>query len=115
MADFVKVPCKHCPFRRDVTPFLHPDRAAEIASVALNPYSSVTCHKTLEFDEETGEPCLTDKSLECAGMLSLRANEGYGIPNGFEPSELVYNDWYEMVDAYQEEWDSKHEVRHEQA
>ena len=28
---FVKKPCQHCPFRRDVKPFLTPERAEEIA------------------------------------------------------------------------------------
>ena len=43
MTDFMKEPCKHCPFRRDVKPYLHPERAATIAYAAQNPYNSFYC------------------------------------------------------------------------
>lgn len=106
MSDFVKKPCKHCPFRNDVKPYLHPRRAEEIAYVALNPYSSFPCHKTTE-DDEDGERVCTDNSKECAGMLTMRAQAGERIPKGFEPSyELCYIDPYEMIDAYQEEYEN---------
>ena len=103
-----KVPCKDCPFRSDVTPFLHPERAEEIAYTSQNPYASFTCHKTLEFDED-GDSWAGEESLECAGRLSLMANDGYDVPEGFAASPLVYGDLYEMIDAYEEEWARRHE------
>jgi len=103
---FRKKPCKHCPFRRDVTPFLHPERAADIAYIAQNPYSSFACHETTEdSDNDDGERIVTRSSLECAGLLSLRFNESDEKPEGFEPSDEVYDTVYDMIDAYEEEWD----------
>ncbi len=108
MCDFVKKPCKHCPFRNDVTPFLHPDRAAEIAYAAENPYSDFPCHKTTEYNEDTEDLEYTDRSLTCAGFLTLRAQSGEDIPEGFEPSwEIIYTDPYEMVQAYEEQWENR--------
>lgn len=109
MSDFVKVPCKHCPFRNDVTPYLHPDRATEIAYVASNPYSSFPCHKTTEYNEETDELEETNASKQCAGMLTMRAQAGERTPKGFEPAwELCYIDEWEMIQAYEDEWNKQH-------
>lgn len=109
MSEFVKVPCKHCPFRNDVTPYLHPERAAQIVYAAQNPYNSFYCHKTTETDDETGECYATAKSKECAGFLTLRAQMGEEVPEGFNPSwEMCYADEYEMIDAYEQEWNKRH-------
>jgi len=109
MESYMKKPCQHCPFRSDVKPFLHPERAEELAYVSQNPYWSFPCHKTTESDEdsEEGEMLVTEDSKECAGMLTLRAQEGEDVPEGFEPSyEICYTDSYEMIDAYEEEWNN---------
>lgn len=112
MENFVKKPCKHCPFRNDVKPYLHPSRAEEIAYVSQNPYSSFPCHKTTEYNEDSEDMECTETSKECAGMLTMRAQAGEDIPEGFEPSwELCYIDPYEMIDAYEEEWDKTHKTK----
>jgi hypothetical protein len=109
MSDFVKKPCKTCPFRRDVKPFLHPDRAYDIAASASNPYSDFPCHNTFEYDgdeDHQGRPT-GDFSAQktCAGFLTLRAQEGEQTPKGFEPSwDLCYTDDFEMYQVYEEEW-----------
>jgi len=113
MSHFVKKPCKNCPFRNDVIPYLHPDRAAEIAYAASNPYSDFTCHSTIEYDgndDHQGRPTGDfTKAKTCAGFLTLRAQEGEHVPKDFEPSwELCYTDIFEMIYEYQEEWDKKH-------
>lgn len=108
MSDFRKKPCKHCPFRSDVKPYLHPERAEEIAYASQNPYNSFSCHETTEPDEESdsGEMLVTERSKECAGFLTLRAQEGLDVPDGFEPSwEICYLDPYDMFQAYEEEWE----------
>lgn len=106
---FMKVPCKDCPFRIDKTPYLRPDRAAEIAYAAQNPYNSFACHKTTEYNECIGGQQSTENSKECAGFLTLRAQGVEDVPEGFEPSwELCYTDACEMIDAYEEEWNKKH-------
>lgn len=112
MSYFMKEPCKHCPFRRDVRPFLHPDRASDIAYAAENPYSSFPCHKTTVSDEEFGgegdERLAVETSKECAGFLTLRAQAGEDVPQGFQPAwEKCYTDSFEMIDAYEQEWNKK--------
>lgn len=105
---FMKEPCEHCPFRRDVTPFLHPERAAEIANAACNPYSSFHCHKTLGYDEDEDETISVSTSLMCAGFLTMQlAENGEDPPEGFTLSDEVYADPYEMEDAYLEEWERR--------
>lgn len=111
MADFVKKPCKSCPFRVDVKPYLNPDRAYEIAASSRNPYSDFPCHKTFEYDgevdhqgRETGD---FSRSKTCAGFLTLRAQSGINVPDGFKPSwELCYTDDFEMHQVYEEVWEN---------
>lgn len=110
MERYMKAPCPHCPFRRDVTPYLHPGRAAEIAYAAQNPYNSFACHKTTVSDEEFGgdgnSMVATSDSKECAGFLTLRAQSGEDVPKGFKPAwEICYTDEYEMIQAYEKEWE----------
>ena len=103
---YVKKPCKHCPFRRDVTPFLHPDRAAEIAYSASNRYSEFPCHKTLEYED--GEGMRTEITKTCAGFLSMQINDGGAPePEGYVWPGNVYSDALEMTQAYEEEWNSR--------
>jgi hypothetical protein len=109
---FIKKPCKNCPFRNNIKPYLHPDRAAEIAYAASNPYSNFTCHSTIEYDgdeDHQGRPTGDfSGALTCAGFLTMRAQEGEDVPEGFEPSwNICYIDNYEMIDAYEKEWDKK--------
>lgn len=102
---YVKKPCKHCPFRSDIKPFLHPERAAQLAYMAENRYSDFTCHKTLDYDNdrEDGTPDYTEYSKTCAGFLTLRAQTGEDTPEGFEPSwDIVYTDPYDMITAHEE-------------
>lgn len=98
-------PCQHCPFRKDVTPFLHPRRAEELVIAAGSRYQDFVCHKTLEHSEDGEELLQTRKSLTCAGFLSLRAAEGVQVPDGFKPTaEQCYGSGEEMVEAYSDEW-----------
>ena len=101
---YVKKPCQHCPFRVDVKPFLHPDRGAELAFLAQKPYGSFSCHKTLGYDDD-GDTIVTGESKECAGFLTLMAQElGEEVLfyKRFKPSyEIVYSDSYDMADAYE--------------
>ncbi len=107
MRTYVKVPCKHCPFRNDVTPYLHPERAANIAYSSENPYSDFQCHKTTESDEDGSESICTEQTKTCAGFLTMAAGAGIDTPAGFEPSwDIIYNDPFEMSQAYEEEWNN---------
>ena len=109
---YCKKPCKNCPFRNDIRPYLHPERASELAYQASNPYSDFICHATIEYEggeDIQGRP-LGDysKSKTCAGFLTLRAQAGENTPNGFEPSwDNCYIDEWDMITAHQDEWESK--------
>lgn len=104
----MKKPCEHCPFRRDVKPFLTPQRGEQLAYHAQNHYNSFSCHKTTVSDEEFGgdgdEMVATEHSKECAGFLTLMANEcgEQNVPKGFNPSyDVVYTDSFEMAQTYE--------------
>jgi len=104
-ADFMKEPCEHCPFRADVKPFLTARRGAELAYHTTNKYNTFPCHKTTvpDPDDESSNMITTSKSKECAGFLSMQIDNGAKCPDGFTPSEKVYTDVYDMVDAYSNE------------
>ena len=109
MSDFIKKPCKHCPFRHDVKPFLHPERAEDLAYSATNPYSSFPCHKTTEHDDNDdgfGKTIEVETTKQCAGFLTLMHNELGETPydeDGFKPSvENVYSEVDEMINAYED-------------
>lgn len=111
MTDFVKKPCKKCPFRKDIRPYLHPDRAAGIACTSTNPYSDFPCHNTINYDSglediEGNEIADTSNSKTCAGFLAMRSNyTKKGVPEGFIPdNELCFTDIEDMVEAYKNEW-----------
>jgi len=107
MADYMKQPCDMCPFRRDVDFHFSTERAQEFAYMTENPYNSFPCHKTatLREDEYSGEYVHGAKSKECAGFLTMQINacgEQYK-PDGFELSNLAYDDSWEMVDRYEDQ------------
>lgn len=109
-------PCKDCPFRNDITPYLTEARAKEITDGILKDDITFTCHKTLdgtwEHDED-GKYTPGDGDIHCAGALIL--NEKEGRPNWrirlaaflglFEPERLdlsapVYDSAKDMCRAH---------------
>lgn len=108
---FMKKPCEHCPYRRDVRPFLTMERAEELAYHPSNPYNSFACHKTTVSDEEFGgdgsDMVAVETSRECAGFLTMQINENGNEVEGFEPADdIVYSDSWEMIGAYEDAQDA---------
>tara|TARA_R110002020_G_scaffold279976_4_gene495779 strand:- start:2712 stop:3059 length:348 start_codon:yes stop_codon:yes gene_type:complete len=108
MTTYIKKPCQHCPFRIDVKPFLHPERASELAYATQNRYNTFPCHKTTVSDEDedgNSDRYWGEESKDCAGFLTLQAqNDDRCLPEGFEPSwELIYTEPSEMEWAYESE------------
>ena len=106
MSSFMKTPCNNCPYRQDVKPFLHPSRGEDLAIAVQNRYNTFACHKTLEHDEDDGETFEGEKTKVCAGFLSLQHNMNGSTcydSDGFEPSDKVYYDSDDMIDAYYEQ------------
>jgi hypothetical protein len=105
MSEFMQTPCKKCPFRNDVKPYLSAERGEELAYAALNKYNNFQCHLTTVEDEDSdeGEMYATEDSKECAGFLTIRAANGIATPKGFKPAwELCYTDAFDMIQAYEE-------------
>lgn len=113
MSGYMKEPCAHCPYRRDVKPFLTPERGEELAYHAQNPHNDFPCHKTTKSIDEVcdeypeymeGEMVSVETTKACAGFLTLMASEcgEEHMPEGFKPSyELVYSEAYDMAAAYE--------------
>lgn len=65
-------PCKDCPFRTDIRPYLHPERAREIAEYMTKEGKTFPCHKTVTYDG----PRDRSKEQHCAGALIFAENTG---------------------------------------
>jgi hypothetical protein len=101
----MKKPCQHCPYRKDVKPFLTVERGVELAFITQNPYNSFHCHKTVDYDSEDGEGTIVEESKMCAGFLSLQQKElgkTFYDDEGFEASDDVYSGSTEMALAYRD-------------
>lgn len=102
MSEFIKKPCQHCPYRKDVKPFLTPERGTELAFNAAFHHKKFHCHKTVDYSNNS-DGAITKKTQLCAGFLSLQHNETGSTAyddEGFEPSDLVYSSSREMAIAY---------------
>jgi hypothetical protein len=75
----LRKPCAKCPFRNDIRPFIHPERARDI----LEGGASFTCHKTIDYDDnppydDNGDLILgrcEDGEQHCAGVLIILEKE----------------------------------------
>lgn len=71
-------PCKSCPFRADVKPFITWQRAKEICDALLVHQGSFQCHKTVDYDkaDEDGEvsahvAASEENAQHCAGATIM--------------------------------------------
>jgi hypothetical protein len=102
---YCKKPCKHCPFRNDIKPFLTNEFAEELAYSTENPYNSFPCHKTTEYDDDSEDMERTNESKECAGFITMQiiANGENFTPDGFIPNyDIIYDGAWDMINAYEE-------------
>lgn len=108
---WMKEPCGPCPYSRSKTLPVHPDRAAEFAASACNPFTVFPCHKTADYLEETdlreGGFTHGPRSFECNGFLSLRHHEIGDGPEGFEPHPDAFSSSAEMVEKHTDLWTSE--------
>ena len=72
-------PCKRCPFRNDIEPYLPGERVEEIINAITCMDQTFTCHETTVEDDE-GELQTTSDSQHCAGAL-IFLEKGEGNPN----------------------------------
>ncbi|MBE0467986.1 MAG: hypothetical protein IBX55_00460 [Methyloprofundus sp.] len=62
-------PCKNCPFRKDIRPYLFKDRAKEISDSLVKEGKGFPCHKTVDYADIDNR----EDREQCAGaMIMLR-------------------------------------------
>jgi len=110
----LKAPCKDCPFRTDVKPYLKPERAQEICEALVQYQQTFACHKTtVPDDDDDSDNVATSSSQHCAGAMIML--EHMELPNqmmrimercgGYDRRKLkmdspVYESTDEMLEAY---------------
>lgn len=75
-------PCKDCPFRTDVKPYLTKARVREIIDAITRNQQTFACHKTVDYgvsEDSESEVCPSNKQQHCAGALVMLEN--LGLPN----------------------------------
>lgn len=75
----LKKPCIHCPFSKEVAPFLTKRRALEIAKSLEQ--SEFPCHKTLDY-KNSHEGKETEETQHCAGALIV-------LEKNNQPSQMM--------------------------
>ena len=68
----IKRPCEHCPFRRDVPPFLN--RADSIAGDLRDDHNWFACHETT--GQMTGKRVKPENQSQCAGSMIVLWRSG---------------------------------------
>ena len=105
-------PCKKCPFRNDIKPYLRADRVKEIAQSLER--SEFPCHETVDYSDEDEDGCAVESNntQHCAGALILlekleqpsqmmRICERIGLydRHKLDMSAPVFDSFEEMIDA----------------
>ncbi len=78
MKHTMATPCKHCPFRSNISGYLTKERVVEIATSVLKG-ESFPCHKTtesIEYDDGEDDMVATADSAQCAGAEIFAAKNG---------------------------------------
>lgn len=74
----LRLPCRRCPFRTDVRPYLRPSRAEHIAE-GIDRGGDFACHKTtVKAQDDEGNQTLVDDpavTKVCAGSLAIMIRE----------------------------------------
>lgn len=101
----LKRPCKDCPFRKDKAPYLHPDRAHEIASDVVHHDAWFVCHKTLEQPESRQEACagsiiFADKHNMTNGYYRVIERFGGIAMDSYLDKEQVFDTVEDMEDHH---------------
>jgi hypothetical protein len=73
---WMKKCCGLCPYAKEGTLFLHPERTQDFAYSAENPYTNFPCHKTAEVYEDdydgSAEYISGEASFTCHGFKTLQ-------------------------------------------
>jgi hypothetical protein len=88
----MKPPCALCPYRKDVEPYLTPERGLQLAMATRSRTHRFICHESVRSLGGTGPRRL------CTGFALLRAQEAGN--RLVRPSEPVYGSMGEMIATY---------------
>jgi len=100
-------PCKDCPYRTDVVPYLKQDRAEEIIHEITENQKTFTCHKTTELDDRNRQHCagaliLLEKNNEPNQMMRIAERLRYYDRTKLKMSAPVFDTYQEFIDAQPE-------------
>lgn len=70
----IKRPCEHCPFRRDVRPFLRGSFARQLASLLARDMNWFACHETT--GATTGQRITAARQSHCMGAAIVLYRDG---------------------------------------
>lgn len=115
----MKTPCKGCPFRTDVRPYISADRVREIFAAIIDRDNHFSCHKTVDYSHEDSEGETvpqTCHSSVCAGAAilqekigrpSVMVRMGYALKSipldHLDKAAPVYDSPEDMLRAYERE------------
>lgn len=111
--EWMKKCCNRCPFAKNNTLFLHPERAEEFAYMAENPFTDFPCHKTADYletdDGENDGYVFGETSVTCHGFKTLQmaqnaSERDYDI-SGFIADGNGFECPYDMIDTHTEHWE----------
>lgn len=96
-------PCKHCPFRNDITPFISPERAASICDAVLKGNKTFQCHETPS--KNGGSHCagaliLTEKMKAANSLQQIAERLGLYDSKKLKLDAPIYESHNEMVEAH---------------
>ena len=100
-------PCKHCPFRTDIVPFLTQDRAEEIFTAITDQQQTFQCHKTLDLPRQKQEHCagamiLLEKLERPNQMMRIAERTGMYDRRKLDMNSPVFDTGEEFIMA--QEW-----------
>lgn len=112
---WMKQCCGLCPFAREGTLALRPDRAEDFAYMAENPYTDFPCHKTADYHEsdDGGSDGYYhgEKSLTCHGFktlqMAMNATDLEYKDQGFKADGKGFEDTFEMIETHENLWADK--------
>jgi hypothetical protein len=93
-------PCKACPFRKDVRPYISAARGLALAMLTRRRDGKFWCHETVDYNYGPRSKKHMANATLCRGFAILRAQES---GNRFVAADdLVYGSMGEMMMAYSE-------------
>lgn len=103
-------PCKNCPFRSDVAPYLQPTRAVEIVNGAVYGDAHFICHKTLQAKEASfcaGAIIMAENVGRIPQLLRIYERVGSYVRAKMDFAAPVYKTPVAMINAYRNEYRKK--------